>query len=119
MFTFRDHPVDRMLSSAWKRARKKTGLDHVRVHDLKHTFGVRLSAAGVSFENRQVLLGHKINKITEHYSPADVRNLLIAANKVCAQREHAPTIIRRKQVSSCKIPNPEINKRVADWLKAL
>ena len=28
----------------------------VRVHDLKHTFGRRLRAAGVSFEDRQDLL---------------------------------------------------------------
>ena len=34
-------------------------LHQVRVHDLKHTFGRRLRAAGVSFEDRQDLLGHR------------------------------------------------------------
>ena len=35
------------------------GFRRVRVHDLKHTFGRRLRAAGVSFEDRQDLLGQE------------------------------------------------------------
>jgi integrase len=54
-----------MLNSAWKRARKRAGLS-VRVNDLKHTFGRRLRAAGVSFEDKQDLLGHKSGRI---YNP--------------------------------------------------
>jgi integrase len=42
----------------------------IRVHDLKHTFGHRLRAAGVSFEDRQNLLGHKAAHVTTHYSAA-------------------------------------------------
>jgi hypothetical protein len=53
------------------------------VHDLKHTFGRRLRAAGVSFEDRQDLLGHKNGRITTHYSNAELNNLIQAANKVC------------------------------------
>ena len=37
----------------------EVGLPQVRVHDLKHTFGRHLRAAGVSFEDRQDLLGHR------------------------------------------------------------
>ena len=55
----------------------------MRVHDLKHTFGRRLRAAGVSFEDRQDLLGHKSERITTHYSAAEIGNLIAAANKVC------------------------------------
>jgi integrase len=60
------------------------GLEQVRVHDLKHTFDRRLRAAGVSYEDRQDLLGHKSGKITTHYSAAELSNLIEAANKVCA-----------------------------------
>lgn len=35
------------------------GLSSLRVHDLKHTYGHRLRSAGIGFEDRQVLLGHK------------------------------------------------------------
>jgi integrase len=59
VFTYNGKPMIRMLRSAWKKARIRAGLPQVRVHDLKHTFGRRLRAAGVSFEDRQDLLGHK------------------------------------------------------------
>ena len=38
-----------------------TGLrvKNVRLHDLRHTFARHLQAAGVSFEDRQELLGHR------------------------------------------------------------
>ena len=52
-------PIGYMLNTGWRDAREKAGLPHVRVHDLKHTFGRRLRAAGVSFEDRQDLLGHR------------------------------------------------------------
>jgi hypothetical protein len=34
-----------------------------------------LRAAGVSFENRQDLLGHKSNRITDHYCRAEIEEL--------------------------------------------
>jgi integrase len=83
VFTYKGKPVDRMNNSAWRKARIRAGLPQVRVHDLKHTFGRRLRAAGVSFEDRQDLLGHKSGRITTHYSEAELANLIEAANKVC------------------------------------
>lgn len=53
VFAYKDMPVTRMLNSAGCRVRKKVGLPQVRVHDLKHTLGRRLRAAGVSFEDRR------------------------------------------------------------------
>jgi integrase len=57
VFSYKSEPVQRMLNSAWCRVRKAVGLPQVRVHDMKHTFGRRLRAAGVSFEDRQDSLG--------------------------------------------------------------
>lgn len=39
VFTYNGKPVNRMLRSAWKKARVRAELSQVRVHDLKHTFG--------------------------------------------------------------------------------
>jgi integrase len=82
VFTYRGRSIDHMLNSAWRKARVRAGLPGVRVHDLKHTIGRRLRAAGASFEDRQDLLGHKSARITTHYSSAELSNLLIAADKV-------------------------------------
>lgn len=83
VFTFHGKPISRMLNTAWLRARKSVGLQQVRVHDLKHTYGRRLRSAGVSFEDRQDLLGHRSGRITTHYSAAELSRLLAAANTVC------------------------------------
>ena len=53
------------------------------MHDLKHTFGRRLRAAGVPLETRKVLLGHRNGDITTHYSAPELQELLEAANRVC------------------------------------
>jgi integrase len=59
VFTYEGRPSLRMLTSGWVRARNRAGLPWVRVHDLKQTFGRRLRAAGMSFKDRQDLLGHR------------------------------------------------------------
>jgi integrase len=91
VFNFRGKAVSRMLTTGWRSARKRVGLA-VRVHDLKHTFGRRLRSAGVSFEDRQDLLGHRSGRITTHYSSAELQNLYEATNKVCEVRQNGPAL---------------------------
>jgi integrase len=93
VFTYNGRPVQRMLNSAWKKARARVGLGHVRVHDLKHTFGRRLRAASVSFEDRQDLLGHRSGRITTHYSAADLSRLIEAAESVCEHNGRRPELV--------------------------
>ncbi len=85
VFTYRGKRINKMNDSGWKSARKRASLTQVRVHDLKHTFGRRLRAAGVSFEDRQDLLGHRSGKITTHYSAPELLNLIEAAERVCGR----------------------------------
>ena len=101
VFTYRGKPVTRMLNTAWLRARKRAGLSQVRVHDLKHTLGRRLRAAGVSFEDRQDLLGHRSGRITTHYSAAELSRLIEAVDSVCDRGQGKPelVVLRRLSVS--------------------
>ena len=71
------------------------------MHDLKHTYGRRLRAAGVSFEDRQDLLGHRSGRITTHYSAAELSQLIEASNTVCERGGKRPelVVIRRVSVS--------------------
>jgi integrase len=98
VFTYRGKPVKRMLNSAWLRARRDAGLPQVRVHDLKHTFGRRLRAAGVSFEDRQDLLGHRSGRVTTHYSAAELHKLVEAADRVCKRDGKRPELVVLRQV---------------------
>jgi integrase len=106
-------PLAKIYNTAWKGARERAadawekehketapaGLRKIRVHDLKHTFGRRLRAAGVSFEDRQDLLGHRSGRITTHYSQAELTSLIEAAERVCdteSRKSPATTWLRRK-----------------------
>ena len=115
VFSYRNNPIATMHISGWQSARKRAadkyeadlgepapeGFRNIRVHDLKHTFGRRLRAAGVSLETRKVLLGHTTGDITSHYSAPELQELIEAANKVCAGdsgKTPALTLIKTKAV---------------------
>ena len=70
------------------------------MHDLKHTFGRRLRAAGVSFEDRQDLLGHRSVRMTTHYSAAELSKLIEAANSVCERRGNKPELLVLRRISA-------------------
>ena len=106
-------PLTKINNTAWKAARERAaemwqqrhgevapeGFRKIRVHDLKHTFGRRLRAAGVSFEDRQDLLGHRSGRITTHYSQAELASLIAAAEQVCGMESRnspATTWLRRR-----------------------
>ncbi|MGH9625601.1 MAG: tyrosine-type recombinase/integrase [Bryobacteraceae bacterium] len=94
-------PFGHLRSTGWHGARRRAaeryrewfgmeapmGLRTVQVHDLRHTFGRRLRAAGVSLEDRRDLLGHKGPDITTHYSAAEIARLLEAADRITGSRE--------------------------------
>ena len=112
VFPYDGTGMHRMNDSAWKKARVRSakiwqekylrpalpGFSSIRVHDLKHTFGRRLRAAGVTLEDRKALLGHKNGSITSHYSTAELGQLIEAANKASSTDSRGPalTILRRK-----------------------
>lgn len=100
VFTFRGRKLQCMNNTAWQNARKHAaakyrerlgresprGFERLRIHDLKHTFGRRLRAAGAPFETRQVLLGHTNGSITTHYSAAEIGELIEGVNRIDASR---------------------------------
>jgi integrase len=93
VFPFRRRRIGVMNNSAWQQARLKANLRPVRVRDLRHTFGCRLRAAGVSEEDRSVLLGHASHTMAGHYASADVGRLPHAVNRILDRRETC-TVLR-------------------------
>ena len=74
-------------------SRDRAGLPQVCVHDLKHTFGRRLRAAGVGFKDRQDLLGRRSGRITTHDSAAELDRLIEAAGAVAEQNGRKPELV--------------------------
>ena len=125
VFTYKGRPIRYMLNPGWRTARASAGMPHVRVHDLKHTFGRRLRGAGVSFEDRQDLLGHRSARITTHYSAAELSRLLEAANSVCEQNGTRPELLVLRgalEGDSHKTPAKvtlRTTRSSAKWLRSL
>lgn len=87
------HRIGTMNTNAYQDARKAAGLSQVRIHDLRHTFGQRLRDAGISEEDRALLLGHSINGMPQHYASATVARLVDVANRVFETRDRT-TLLR-------------------------
>jgi len=63
------HPLDRSkLLKRFKAALKRAEVRPVRFHDLRHTFGTRMAAAGVSLRTVQEWMGHRDFKTTLIYA---------------------------------------------------
>jgi integrase len=63
------HPMERSrLLKRYKAALKRGGVREVRFHDLRHTFGTRMAAAGVPMRTLQEWMGHRDFKTTLIYS---------------------------------------------------
>ena len=56
------------LRSAFDRAKRRAGLPHVRIHDLRHTVGSRLAESGATLRDIQVWLGHTNPATTTRYT---------------------------------------------------
>ena len=82
VFPYRGRRIGTMNNTGWQQARRDAGLPLVRVHDLRHSFACRLRAAGVSAEDREVLLGHANHSMAGHYASADVGRLVDQANLI-------------------------------------
>jgi integrase len=113
IFTCEGRPVTHIYNSGWKAARRRAavryerelgrpcpqGFCSIRVHDLKHAYGHRLRVAGVSFEDRKLLLGHKAQHVTTHYSAPEIGALIEASEKVCeleARASPAISVVRSR-----------------------
>lgn len=96
VFTFNGQPMQKLTTSAWKRAWRRIGLPTVKgvlkgVHNLRHTFGRWLRAAGIPLETRKDLMGHRARDITTNYSAAELRELKNAVEQVWTLRVNTPT----------------------------
>jgi integrase len=87
------HRVGTQNNTAFQGARAAAKLAKFRIHDARHTFGQRLRDAGVSEEDRALLLGHAIEGMPQHYASATVARLVDAANLVTKTRDRT-TLLR-------------------------
>ena len=67
------HPIDpRDDGARWKALLQRAGVEHVRLHDARHTAATLLLAVGVDQRVVMQILGHSSAAITQHYQHVDL-----------------------------------------------
>lgn len=70
------------VPKAWRQILAASGLQHVRIHDLRHTFASTAIAKGVSLEIVAKLLGHREIRTTARYAHLADDAVRLGADKV-------------------------------------
>lgn len=77
------------IAKVWHRIRKKAGLEHLRLHDLRHQYASFLVNSGRTLYEVQQILGHSDSKVTERYSHLSMKILLEASDSASAKIKKA------------------------------
>lgn len=107
--------VEYINNTAWGTARKLANLDDVRVHDLRHTVGMRLRNAGVSERTQNAILWHSSREMSEHYAVAQLREIYQAVETLAEEREADETIDLHALIRSTQIK--ETTKKLPSFVE--
>ncbi|TEA79798.1 tyrosine-type recombinase/integrase [Allopusillimonas ginsengisoli] len=108
--------VQHINNNGWQKARGRVGLADLRVHDLRHTVGMRLRAAGVSKRTQDAILWHESGEMTDHYAIAQLREVYDALELITKPQEDFETmdlhaLIRQTQMQRFTEILPRKEKR--------
>jgi len=106
-------PIDRSkLLKRYKAALRRAGLRELRFHDLRHTFGTRMAAAGVAMRTLQEFMGHRDFKTTLIYADyAPGANEADLVNAAFSPATNSSTNLRPSRANSDQ-PAPEESRAV-------
>ena len=68
------------IHKVWGRLRRKAGLTHLRIHDLRHQYASFLVNSGRTLYEVQQILGHSDPSVTQRYAHLSTKALQDAAN---------------------------------------
>ena len=68
------------IHKVWGRLRRKAGLTHLRIHDLRHQYASFLVNSGRTLYEVQQILGHSDPSVTQRYAHLSTKSLQDAAN---------------------------------------
>ena len=91
------------------RATKAAKLEDVRIHDLRHTFGVHAAQAGVPLPRPQKLIGHATSNMIMCYAAhaptsyfaQDAARIAASVDGTLDEESSARTEVGRKGFQSC------------------
>jgi len=104
VIVFNNTPMQN-IKHAFQTAVKKAGIEHCRMHDMRHTFASHLLMNGASLKDVQELLGHKTFEMTlryAHLSQAHKKNAVNLLNGLTTPKKAVLSQIVTKTKKSAK-----------------
>lgn len=81
VFLYAGQPI-KSIKTAFKRAKRVSGVEGFRFHDLRHCAATNLRRAGVDTATAMRIVGHKSEKMWKRYNAIDEKHLAKAASKL-------------------------------------
>lgn len=75
------------VQRAWQRARARVGLEHVHLHDLRHSAASEMINGGVDLYTVGRVLGHRDARSTQRYAHLTADTLAAAVGRIGAKRK--------------------------------
>ncbi|PXX09501.1 site-specific recombinase XerD [Nitrosomonas ureae] len=77
------------IHKVWERLRKKAGLSHIRLHDIRHLHASLLVNSGRTLYEVQQILGHSSPSVTQRYAHLSTKSLQEASNSASVKIKEA------------------------------
>lgn len=77
------------IHKVWERLRKKAGLPHIRIHDIRHLHASLLVNSGRTLYEIQQILGHSSPSVTQRYAHLSTKSLQEASNSASIKIKEA------------------------------
>ena len=102
VFVYDGQPI-KSIKTAFRRAKRISGVEGFRFHDLRHCAATNLRRAGVDTATAMRIVGHKSEKMWKRYNAIDEKDLTTAASRLNTYLE-ANTLITSADSAAVSIP---------------
>ena len=101
------------IMRVWTRLRKKAGLPHFRIHDLRHQYASFLVNSGRTLYEVQQVLGHSDPKVTQRYAHLSTKSLQDAANSASIMIQRGMPVAKVAEPSDVAANGVEVVAKAA------
>ena len=99
VFTYEGNPI-RIVKTSWAASLRRSGIRHVRFHDLRHTANTRMMLAGVLQEVRREIIGHTSRRsrdVNDRYTQIELPEKREAIRKLEAWLESQMILLQNEE----------------------